>query len=148
MYYIFYFCFILLFSVHMYLYIMHIPTECRSQFQSAQFRCVDFAQANAKRAFHTLVKLKNKRCTLSPEIPKDRPRAVSDDEYIQAAEVALSNALRLMSVCTEWLGHCALVLVLYGLKSWVLTCCVKQWYVDVYGGTVERVQILGTNILF
>ena len=73
----------------------------RQQFSSSQFRCRDFAHASAKRAWQTLTRQKHEGWSLSPELPKNKQRAVSDEEYITCAERALTAALRLMAVCTQ-----------------------------------------------
>ena len=81
----------------------------RKQFPNSQFRARDFCHASARKTFQQFQKIKSMSTTWSPQMPKSLEDAVSDEEYIQCADRALTSALKLMSACCEHLGgSCAL----------------------------------------
>ena len=88
----------------------------RSQFSSSQFRCRDYANASARRAWRTLTKQKQEPLRLTEQMPQHLHKAVTDDEFVEAADRALTSALRLMSVCSRCLD-CGLMLSCHGLNS-------------------------------
>ena len=75
----------------------------RGQFCSSQFRTRDFLHASSKKSFQTVTKLNKKGPKMSDKVTC-ASKVVSDSDFIECCERALTSSLRLMAVCTEHLG--------------------------------------------